>query len=613
MSIKYLETDKEKIEYIKTLFIAAGRNKISRENEIEYNELKEELLGNTSLKSYIPSIIKTCSKLSHFYDSMKSKELKYKERDNLVTEEFNSIESYLSTGLTTSSSTNIYSLSNLQKDLNSYINSTKKITNIYGEFELASKVLGQGGTSMVKGFKLNDTEYAIKFLNENIKDGDSKAFKRFKQAHLNLGTINSPSILPQLHMDKLEVNQQLIVPYIIMPKADKTLKEHITELKKNGKFEKSNFVEITKNLFKIIEDIHNHKIIHRDIKPENIFLYNGYFVLGDFDIASFDDELYIKLHETKEGERLANAYCSAPEQFIKGAMVTFSADLYALGQIIHWMLTKNYLKGQSNINYSSDYKVFEQVVRKLLQEKQENRFQSVQEIKDFFKNSKKPSFEDEIYEFDSFINKYTFDVQERYKLKRFDTNIKEIINDLNKTGDISELEYQEGTSNMTFSRLETIDEENMIYRLNGVNLEFKIKTIYFFKHIHNFADTLIIIETNEVSKAIEDKYTHNEQIYFEYKDKLFNADQLSNGWVMNDGIREQTNLEYKEIQRILDKRLIFISSRKSSILYTNESLINNLCDEYKKNPNNFFSESNNEAFLDKLKDFKRSRKIVSNS
>lgn len=167
----------------------------------------------------------------------------------------------------------------------------KKITNIYGEFELLSKVLGQGGTSMVKGFKFKYKEYAIKFLNENIKDGGSKAFKRFKQAHLNLGTINSPSILPQLHMDKLEVNQQLIVPYIIMPKADKTLKEYVTELKQNGKFEKSNFVEITKNLFKIIEDIHNHKIIHRDIKPENIFLYNGYFVLGDFDIASFDDEL----------------------------------------------------------------------------------------------------------------------------------------------------------------------------------------------------------------------------------------------------------------------------------------------------------------------------------
>lgn len=149
----------------------------------------------------------------------------------------------------------------------------------------------------------------------------------------------------------------------------------------------------------------------------------------------------------------------------------------------------------------------------------------------------------------------------------------------------------------------------MIYRLNGVNLEFKIKTIYFFKHIHNFADTLIIIETNEVSKAIEDKYTHNEQIYFEYKNILFNTEQLSNGWVMNEGIREQTNGEYKEIQRILDKRLIFIASRKSSILYTNESLINNLCNEYKNNTNNFFNESNT-VFLDILKQFKRSEAII---
>lgn len=613
LSLEYLESDKEKVEYLKTMLIAAGRSKIPHESEINYKKLREELLGNDSLKPYIPSIIKTCSNLSHFYDSMKSKKLQYNQRDDIVSQEFNVIETYLSTGLTTPSSTNIYSLSNLQSDLNSYINSAKKITNIYGEFELESKVLGQGGTSMVKGFKFKDNEYAIKFLNENIKDGGSKAFKRFKQAHLNLGTINSPSILPQLHMDKLEVNQQLTVPYIIMPKADKTLKEYVIELKRNVKFEKRDFLNITKNLFKIIEDIHTHKIIHRDIKPENIFLYNGYFVLGDFDIASFDDELYIKLHDTKEGERLANAYCSAPEQFIKGANVTYATDLFALGQIIHWMLTGNYLKGQGSTNYSDEYKIFEQVVIKLLQEKQEYRFQTIQEIKYFFKNSKKPSFEDEIYEFDSFINKYTFDVPERYKLKKFDINIKEIINDLNKTGDITELEYQEGTSNLTFNRLETIDEENMIYRLNGVNLEFKIKTIYFFKHIHNFADTLIIIETNEVSKAIEDKYTHNEQIYFEYKDKLFNEEQLSNGWVMNDDIREQTNGEYKEIQRILDKRLIFIASRKSNILYTNESLINSLCDEYKNNTNDFFSQNYNEKVLDKLKQFKRSKQIILNS
>lgn len=613
MSKEYLETDKEKIEYLKNLFIAAGRSKITQENEIDYKALKEELLENYSLKSYIPNIIKICSNLSHFYDLMKSKKLQYHERDDVVNKEFNTIETYLSTGLTTPGSTNIYSLSNLQSDLNSYINSYKKVTNIYGEFELVLKVLGQGGTSMVKGFKFKDNEYAIKFLNENIKDGGSKAFKRFKQAHLNLGTINSPSILPQLHMDKLEVNQQLFVPYIIMPKADKTLKERILELKKNGNFDIREFNKIVENLFNIIEDIHTHKIIHRDIKPENIFLYKGYFVLGDFDIASFDDELYIKLHETKDGERLANAYCSAPEQFIKGASVTYATDLFALGQIIHWMLTGNYLKGQGSINYSDEYKIFEQVVRKLLQEKQEYRFQTIQEIKDFFKNSKKPSFEDEIYEFDSFINKYTFDVPERYKLKRFDTNIKEIINDLNKTSDITELEYQEGTSNMTFNRLETIDEENIIYRLNGVNLEFKIESIHFFKHLHNFADTLIIIETNEVNKAIEDRYTNNEQIYFEYKNKLFNADQLSNGWVMNDGIREETNGEYKEIQRILDKRLIFIASRKSNILCTNESLIDSLCEKYKDNAEDFFSQNNNETFLEELKKIKRSTEIRLNS
>lgn len=169
MSIEHLETDKEKIEYIKTMIISAGRSKITPENEIDYKALRTELLGNNLLKSYIPNVIKTCNSLYSFYDLMKSKNLQYMERDQVVNENFNEIETYLSTGLTLPISTNVYSLNNLQKDLNDYINLAKKINNIYGEFELESKSLGQGGTSMVKGFKFKDNEYAIKFRNNSIK------------------------------------------------------------------------------------------------------------------------------------------------------------------------------------------------------------------------------------------------------------------------------------------------------------------------------------------------------------------------------------------------------------------------------------------------------------
>jgi len=410
-------------------------------------------------------------------------------------------------------STNPYSLNNLQTDLNNYLKEYKKLINIYGEFNLETKSLGQGGTSMVKGFIFNEKEYAIKFLSENIKDNDSKSFKRFKQAHLNLNSLNLSTVIPQLHMDKLEINKELTVPYIIiMEKADKTLKQYISEKRNDGSLNHIEINKILKNLYLIINEIHQHGIIHRDIKPENIFYYKNSFVLGDFDIASFDEDRYIKLHDTKDGERLANAYCSAPEQFIKGSKITQATDLYALGQIIHWLITGNYLKGQSSISYPPEYDIYKNIVRKLLNENPKYRFQSIKEIIDYIENNKKPSVEEEIYTFDEFVNKYTFNIHERPKFVNYNTydEIKEITDDLNEVGKITELEYQEGYSNMPFYNLLTIDEKNLIYRTDRLAMEFKIKSIYFFKHYYDFGDSLIIIETENLEKAIEDSYSNTE-------------------------------------------------------------------------------------------------------
>ena len=74
----------------------------------------------------------------------------------------------------------------MQKKLGNYIKSNKYISNILGTFEIKEQ-LGQGGTSVVRRAILNSSEeFAIKFLLENIKVTESRAYKRFKQAHINL-------------------------------------------------------------------------------------------------------------------------------------------------------------------------------------------------------------------------------------------------------------------------------------------------------------------------------------------------------------------------------------------------------------------------------------------
>ncbi len=94
-------------------------------------------------------------------------------------------------------------MNEIKKQISKYLKSNKIVSNILGNFRIG-KVLGEGGTSIVRETTLityDEREFkpelAIKIFAENIKEKESKAFKRFKQAHINLLLIqNSGYILP---------------------------------------------------------------------------------------------------------------------------------------------------------------------------------------------------------------------------------------------------------------------------------------------------------------------------------------------------------------------------------------------------------------------------------
>ena len=147
------------------------------------------------------------------------------------------------------------------------------------------------------------------------------------------------------------------------------------------------FEKIFKSLLNCIGEIHKHGIIHRDLKPENIFVIEGKLVLGDFDIACFNDIEGIKLIETKGDERLANYLFSAPEQSEKTyENITQAADWYAVGQILYWLWHKKTLRGQGIIDFTQfddRLKKYELLVRNLLNQNPINRLESKEKIIEF--------------------------------------------------------------------------------------------------------------------------------------------------------------------------------------------------------------------------------------
>jgi serine/threonine-protein kinase len=331
----------------------------------------------------------------------------------------------------------------------------RSVTNAFGKFEVKEQI-GQGGTSVVRRAVFEgDHEFAIKFLLENIQDTHSTAYKRFKQAHINILTIQHTGvILPQIHFDCVVIDEDTTIPYIIMLKAEKTLKD----FKKENDITFELFETLFTSMLKLLNTIHNHGIIHRDLKPENIFILEKKLVLGDFDIAKFDATHYIKLHDTENKERLANYYFSAPEQSEKSfGEISMSADLFAFGQILYWLITDTTLRGQSQINlisYNEKYNKYHGVISKLLQHNPEERFQNTTEIIEYLKSADKQHQDiiereqrfNTLRVFDEIIDKYTPEILwQQFKCFHDRKSINKIMNDLAKNVHVLDLWWSQGS------------------------------------------------------------------------------------------------------------------------------------------------------------------------
>ena len=85
---------------------------------------------------------------------------------------------------------------------------------------------------------------------------------------------------------------------------------------------------------------HGRRIVHRDIKPSNILVTaNGEVRLLDFGIARMlDDDAESRTARTGTGRQLLTPAYASPEQ-LAGSAVTPASDVYALGVLLHELLT----------------------------------------------------------------------------------------------------------------------------------------------------------------------------------------------------------------------------------------------------------------------------------
>ncbi|WP_185958189.1 serine/threonine-protein kinase [Fodinibius sediminis] len=100
-------------------------------------------------------------------------------------------------------------------------------------------------------------------------------------------------------------------------------------------------LDLFKTVCHAVQYAHKNLVVHRDLKPENILVTDdGHVKILDFGIAKLlDPDLYgLSTVKTSASMRLMSLDYAAPEQ-ISGQPVTTSTDVYALGVLLHNLVT----------------------------------------------------------------------------------------------------------------------------------------------------------------------------------------------------------------------------------------------------------------------------------
>lgn len=254
------------------------------------------------------------------------------------------------------------------------------------EFESATEnysvvgVLGEGGAGRVFECRASDDKlYAIKALRF---EGVSAAHRsRFKNELWFLRRNEHRNVVTVLDEGLVDWGRGVKGPFYVMPLYGQTLRKAMADgLAANA------VLPIFSQILDGVEAAHLKKVVHRDLKPENILCdpHSNSYVVADFGVASFQEGDLLTAIETKASDRLANFVYAAPEQRIRGAEVTASADLFALGLILNEMITAEVLQGTGyrKIGEVAPQLAFlEQVVDRLVRQKPHDRYGSIDDIK----------------------------------------------------------------------------------------------------------------------------------------------------------------------------------------------------------------------------------------
>jgi serine/threonine protein kinase len=211
-----------------------------------------------------------------------------------------------------------------------------------GNYTLGERI-GTGGQGVVYRSVRGEAgePVAVKLLKLTRPKKRARFIQEIK-IHAALSGNRAANIMPLLDHNLTETENGEVQGYLVMPLAKSSLDDVKDIL--HGRLELS--LEIFCGIVDGVRAAHAGGVIHRDLKPANVLFLDAALrepLVSDFGICLLRETPDAD-RITEVGETVGAKFFMAPEQEHGGVSdVTPSADVYALGKLLHFMLTGRYI------------------------------------------------------------------------------------------------------------------------------------------------------------------------------------------------------------------------------------------------------------------------------
>ena len=243
--------------------------------------------------------------------------------------------------------------------------------------------IGSGGFGTVfrARRRLDNLEVAMKVLDRTAYNVDVARFEREVRSQRSLNHPNIVHIIGQ----NLKANS----PWYAMELADCSLRDILS----GGAMSEEDTIDTFRQILAGVSHAHENGVIHRDLKPENVLIFRNKGAnaakIGDFGIAR--NEPHDTATLTGTSEHLGTLGYVAPEQWHSPHKADNRSDIYALGILLHEILSGEQPVPGMSVDVNRVDAKFQYIVQKCIEGKPEERFQSVEELRQQFELAIRPS------------------------------------------------------------------------------------------------------------------------------------------------------------------------------------------------------------------------------